>query len=76
MTTTLIHCAAATTNTTNSTKMMTGSKGLLASKDSRTRIKVVKVASYYGGRLVFDAMRVKTLPMVAKEAKTVRARKN
>jgi acetolactate synthase-1/2/3 large subunit len=50
MTTTLIHCAAATTNTTNSTKMMTGSKGLLASKDSRTRIKVVKVASYYGGR--------------------------
>jgi hypothetical protein len=30
--------------------MMTGSEGLLASKDSRTRIKVVKVASHYGGR--------------------------
>ena len=50
--TTFIHCAAATANThTNSTKMMmTGSEGLLASKDSRTRIKVVKVASHYGGR--------------------------
>ena len=44
--TTFIHCAAATTNThTNSTKMTTNQqngRGLLASKDSRTRIKVVR----------------------------------
>ena len=55
MTTTLIHCAAATANTTSNERHkddddQRNGRGLLASKDSRTRIKVVNVASHYGGR--------------------------
>ena len=82
MTTTLMRCAAATANTrTNGTKMtMTnGSERVTRLERFSNADKSGEVAILRrGGKraLVFDAMRVKTLPMVAKkEAKADRGEK-